>query len=235
MNPFKSLILAASLVLSTTASAAYPSTLILEKERTVELVGEVMGAEALSITNSIMSKVDGSGKPIYMFINSPGGSMLIGQFILNAMDVAKQRGHRIVCGVGSLAASMAFSIFANCDARYALSGAQLLFHPPRVSVMMATITPERAQELADGLTQADKEVKQLLISKFPASLNREWFERNYRQETMFSAKRLQAELGGEFLSIVDDIQGTNNLFNFLQGQPSSQLVKDIIQRVSRGE
>lgn len=90
---------------------------------------------------------------INIIINSPGGMVFFGDFFINAMKAAQARGIKLVCVVPTMAASMAFSIFNECDERYALSKAKLLFHPVRTQIRgyvtaydMVPVVQELAQD-----------------------------------------------------------------------------------------
>lgn len=68
--------------------------------------------------------------PVYMVLNSPGGSVLDGARIIAAME-----GRDIRCVVTDLAASMAFHIFQHCSQRYMTRNSFIMAHPASLSVM----------------------------------------------------------------------------------------------------
>lgn len=205
-------VLAALLSTGAIAGTFYPT-----KDRTVPIVG-VIDKEALQVSDEILKLADGSGKDIDLIIQSPGGSIAIGRVIIQSIKIAKRRGHTVRCAVVSYAASMAFSVLANCSERYALEEAQMLYHPPRLSVFAATITPKIAAQLADELKKVNLEIIQELQELYPVPLHP--FLRHYIRESWHSAKDLNADLGGNatWITAVDDIEGITSLVSENPGE-----------------
>lgn len=63
--------------------------------------------------------------PIYIILDSPGGSVLAGAKILDYIRASKAPVH---CVVDNFAASMAAMILQNCDKRYASPSSVIMFH-----------------------------------------------------------------------------------------------------------
>ena len=59
-----------------------------DKDRIVYLYGEINGDNGPNVAKQIL-KLASSPKPIYIFINSPGGSVLAGSKIVSAIQAAK--------------------------------------------------------------------------------------------------------------------------------------------------
>lgn len=178
--------------------------------RTVAVVGAI-DSSALSMSDDIMKLADGSGKPIDLVIQSPGGRIDVGRTIIQAMKIAQVRGHVVRCVVVSYAASMAFSILANCSERYALAEAQMLYHPPRIGLMMATVTPQMAAQLHAELKKISLEIIRELQALYPVPLKP--FLRHYLRESWHSAADLNAALGGnqQWITQVDDVSGIKSV------------------------
>lgn len=203
-------------------------------KETIYIVGEV-GSQMVSVPGKILNR---AGFPIHILINSPGGGVILGSMIMQAMDVAKQRGSHITCGVGSVAASMAFSIFLACDTRYALAGARFLFHPPRVHMGGGwgggeVVTPDKADQLNDELKMSDEETRAILFKYLPKH-KAEWFEKHYTRETLWQAQRLNKELN--FFEVVPDLVGIPGpaLLDFLGDGTMSSESKLVIKRLFGG-
>lgn len=93
------------------------------QDRTVYLYGEVGAA-----TNSVARAIAVLGRtedPIYLVINSPGGSVLHGLQIINAMQAAKGPIHTICV---NMCASMAAMIFEYGNNRIMMDRSMLMFH-----------------------------------------------------------------------------------------------------------
>jgi ATP-dependent Clp protease protease subunit len=102
------------------------STILLEN-RIINLVGEVDDGLAYQITSALMVMSEESDKPIQMFINSPGGSVMSGLAIIDVMNHIKAPVYTIVTG---LAASMGAAILSAGEKghRMALPNATVMLH-----------------------------------------------------------------------------------------------------------
>lgn len=201
-------------------------------DRRVELIGAVDGS-SLVIAEQIEKMSRESKDSIDFLINSPGGAVGPGMAVVDSMIMAKERGVRFRCFVGVLAASMAFIILTECDERYALPNAKLLFHPISLS------TPgSRVQELILDLDQTKKQ-EERIMHKLRQSMGLSWrdFHRNYFAETFWSAIEL-AEYTDDFLTVVTRIElAGDNLFKYRKGgfnlfnnTQSNTVVNEIIRR-----
>lgn len=223
------------------ASGAFARSFVVKSPaRHLELVGRV-DTESLELAQKIEKLSRMSNKPITMLINSPGGSVGIGMAIIDAMTVAKKRGVRFYCLTGVLAASMGFNILAECDFRYALPNAKLLFHPVSISTQRS-----RVQELINDLTQLsnlEKRVMEGLMKK----LHLRWrdFHMHYFSETFWAAEELNAHTNSKFLYIVKHVKVPGEkLFEYKKPQPAFPFFGEgntemstadrIIQRFERG-
>lgn len=189
-----------------TASPSYASTIELNPDRLIQIRGPISGG-ALVIADQIDKLADGSGRTIDMFINSPGGSVLVGGVILNSISAAKERGHKFRCAVGTMAASMAFQILIHCNERVAMKYSYLLFHPMRVGTN--GVSAEEAQYLYERLNAMEKPfiLDLLRILK----INVDTFMYHYRRETLWAAVEFK-QLSPGFVRIVNDIKGVDNIF-----------------------
>lgn len=202
----KTLLLSLIFLLLTNQSPA--NTLTLDPDRTVEVIdiidGSILG-EAQKLEQFSLASTD----PIYLLINSPGGLVIAGSSFIDSMLVAKKRGAPLICITGIMAASMAFNILVHCDERYALRHAKLLFHPIRIR----TSQPLTARMLLEAYRDLNRYEKYLQGGlRHMLGVSREWFSYHYRAETMWEAEQLIEETRKGWLSIVDDVKGTDKLF-----------------------
>ena len=102
------------------------STILLEN-RIINLVGEVNDGLAYQITSALLIMAEESDKPIQMFINSPGGSVMAGLAIIDVMQHIKAPVFTIVTG---MAASMGAAILSAGEKghRMALPNATIMLH-----------------------------------------------------------------------------------------------------------
>lgn len=183
------------------ATSATAKTLEINQDRAV-YVGGPIDMNSFGIANKIeeLAKTDDD---IFLVINSPGGAVTLGYLVINAMNVAKQRGVEFICYVPQMAASMAFQIFANCDERYTLPGTYLLWHCVRIQAEI-TLTPSLTKQLYHELVQIEKRMTAELLSVMKVS--NKFFYYHYNAETLWTASQLQPQLK-DFLTIVDDAKG----------------------------
>lgn len=92
-------------------------------EQVVALVGEI-GNEALSVANEITEKAN-NGSPVYLLISSPGGSVLDGALIINAIEAAPVPVYTVCM---DLCASMAAIIHQYGSNRFMVDRSILMFH-----------------------------------------------------------------------------------------------------------
>jgi ATP-dependent Clp protease protease subunit len=100
------------------------------------LIVTLTKANHISIKNSISSSTASKfindieqlkNKNIYIYINSPGGSVLEGEKIIQYMEYKKLTNHTLLC-IADKAYSMAFHIFQQCNFRYVLPSSSIMQH-----------------------------------------------------------------------------------------------------------
>lgn len=94
-------------------------------DRIIYIYGEINGENSPGIAQQILRMGD-SPKPIYIFINSPGGSILYGSMIVSAMEAVKGPINTVCI---ELCASMAAMIHQYGTNRFMLNKSILMFHP----------------------------------------------------------------------------------------------------------
>jgi ATP-dependent Clp protease protease subunit len=97
-------------------------------ERIVMLSGSVNDTSASLITSQLLFlESENPNKPIYLYINSPGGSVASGLAIYDTMRFIKPSVHTLVLGQ---ACSMGALLLAAGDKRSALPNARIMVHQP---------------------------------------------------------------------------------------------------------
>lgn len=189
--------------------AKTPVTLDMDKDRLVKIVGAVDGS-ILPKATELLKLSEKSTAPIYILINSPGGSVRTGNVFIDAMHIAKARGAEIRCVSPVYAASMAFTILMNCSKRYALANTSLLFHPVRVVLGQTPITAPLALELARDLDVYDTKLKAELLENL--GIEEAIMIKAYYEEKWWDARELQTAVKPGWITIVDNITGTTDVF-----------------------
>lgn len=95
----------------------------LSTDNTIAIIGEI-GGEAIDVAQAINEKAK-DGKPIFLLINSPGGSVLDGVAIVSAMQAAKVPVYTVCL---QLCASMAAIIFEAGSKRLMVDRSIVMFH-----------------------------------------------------------------------------------------------------------
>ena len=98
------------------------------QDRIIMIFGEINDAVSASIISQLLflSSVD-EKKDIYIYINSPGGSVTSGLSIYDTMKYIKPK--VITIGMG-LCASMGAFLLSSGDKRYALENTKVMIHQP---------------------------------------------------------------------------------------------------------
>lgn len=186
----------------------YGEQTVVAGKHKVELIGPVTAKQVASFTSTFTGLLREDVVTIDVLINSPGGSVYDGTTVVDLLTMAKARGITVRCYVGGMAASMAFIILANCNERYVLPHSKLLFHP--IAMFMMGIY--ELYSLEDYIEQTliyERDVKRFLQKEM--RIDRGLFEKNYKLGTLWHGREL-AEVTRGFLTIVQDIQGFDNLF-----------------------
>lgn len=128
MNKFGLVILALVLTQVTPTVAGQPATktVILNQGNLVTLTGEVDG-ETVSTVITKAKEMDaklGKGKPIYLFLNTPGGSVQSGLELIEALQGLGRPVHTVIL----FAASMGWQIAQNMNDRLILKNGVLMSH-----------------------------------------------------------------------------------------------------------
>lgn len=109
-----------------TVTLSDDNVIVLNDEVNGETIGKVVeAAKKLDAKMGIIDKYSGnSKKPIYLFLNTPGGSIQAGLELIEQLQSLKRPVHTVT----SFAASMGFQIAQNLGKRYILKSGVLMSH-----------------------------------------------------------------------------------------------------------
>jgi ATP-dependent protease ClpP protease subunit len=196
-------LLCSLLLVSSPVSAA---TLTVDPDRTLYVTGTVRGS-IITKAGELEKMSARSAAPIYLVINSGGGSVIPGLQFVNAMLQAQERGVTIKCVTPVLAMSMAFFFLTLCDERYAFENSLLLWHPMKTSMSNAS-----ADDLAyESALIRELEGPMLRIMIAALNITPESFLYHYKHETIWTANMLR-KVSPKFLNIITDVRGARDLF-----------------------
>ncbi len=97
------------------------------QDRIIFLEGEINDATSVIIVSELLYLDNINNDDIYLYINSPGGSITSGMAIYDTMKFIKS--NVITIGLG-MCASMAAFLLSSGDKRYALSNTEVMIHQP---------------------------------------------------------------------------------------------------------
>ena len=97
------------------------------KDRVVFLSGEINDNVANIVISELLYLDNQNNEDIYLYINSPGGSITSGMSIYDTMNFIKS--NVITIGLG-MCASMAAFILASGNKRYSLPNTEIMIHQP---------------------------------------------------------------------------------------------------------
>lgn len=199
-----------SLIALLFTTTIYGSTLTVNPKRTINISG-VVDNTIRRDAEALIKLSEKSKDPVYLIINSPGGSVLAGQLFIDAMTLVKHRGITINCVTTVYAASMAFNFLLHCSERYVFEHAKLLYHPARIA--FGGSSPVTAKELArysNELTYIDNGLKELLHER--AGMTKLFIEQTYYLEKWWTPKQLMQYTKPDLFKIIKDVKGYNNIF-----------------------
>ena len=132
-------------------------------------------------------------KPIRIYLNSPGGSVVDGLALVDVIIQSKTPVHGILLG---MAYSMAGYILIVCDERYAMEHSSILIHDGTAGGMTSG---NKFKDLAKFYESLDKKTKNIIVSR--TKISPELYEEKRDREFYFFADE------GKTLGVVDKIIG----------------------------
>jgi len=109
------------------------TNIVLTKDNHIAIVGEINKKTAIDFVKNINNvKTDN----LYIYINSPGGSVMDGHHIITYMNNIKAKNRTIITCYADMAASMGFVILQACDVRLGSPSSILMQHQMSVGIKM---------------------------------------------------------------------------------------------------
>lgn len=114
------------LLFANSADSAQSDLIVLSDDNTISLNMPIMGSSARDIQTELLRKSAGLSptKPLYLFLNSPGGSVTDGERIVEVARGLPQKVHTI----SLFSASMSFIISQYLDNRYITESGVMMSH-----------------------------------------------------------------------------------------------------------
>ena len=164
------------LALATTASSYdIPSMVTLTPSNTIAVSGVVTSESALSWQRKLR---ENDGEVVYLYVNSPGGSVLAGNAFISEIQYQSQLGRKVVC-IMEFAASMAFAIMQACPYRAAVPHATGMQHQMSLVIggQLESVTNrlEFSRALSNDLNQMQAVRLGLSLKDFHEKVEHDWW------------------------------------------------------------
>lgn len=147
----------------------------LKEDNFVTINGEINDLTASNFAYNIYTI---GHKTIYIYINSPGGSVVAGANIIDAIDTLVATGKNIVC-IADVAASMGFAILQSCPTRYVKSGSILMQHQSSIKLEDSIEKIRSKLNLIDSLEKriVSREAKRfkLTFEEYKQKIMNDWW------------------------------------------------------------
>ena len=154
------------------------------RDRIVMLHDEVNDhTSGLIVSQLLYLEAENPDAPIYLYINSGGGSITSGMQVYDICNMIKPK---VISVVSGIAASMGSFLAMSCDERWILPSARTMIHQPSSGHHRATVS-----DLEISLNESKnwkKHLTELYVKHNSANTTYEQFEKMMDRDTWLSAK-----------------------------------------------
>lgn len=144
------------------SSTAFAKNITLTSSNTVTLRGPVMPASVGETIDKLkeLSKLGDPQDPIYLVLNTPGGSVIAGIELIEYMNTLRRPVHAI----SIFAASMGFQILQNSHIRYVTKYAQTMSHQASIGGVEGNL-PGQVQSRVDRVNKLIRKLDEQVVSR----------------------------------------------------------------------
>jgi ATP-dependent Clp protease protease subunit len=148
----------------------------LQKDNFVSLRQAIDGASVARVIYQLNAI---NTTPIFLYINSPGGSVLAGLEIINYVKSLQVQNREVHC-ICNRAMSMAFVLFQHCTKRYIMYGSTLMQHQMSLSDLTGKLYDLNSQmtyynRIEQELNAAQAKRLNLDVSQFVEKTQHDWW------------------------------------------------------------
>lgn len=177
-----------------------PAVLVVDSARTSVIYGPIEGRNVKPLIVALSKQTEGE---YTLLIDSPGGVVSAGIRVMQTMRLVQARGVKIRCIVTGAAMSMADYILTECDTRYALPTAQILWHPIRIFAM-GVLTGQDAVKLANALNRYEAPLVARAQQRRP--MDPKAYRRHWKNESIHFPEQVN-ELSSGWITVVESVIG----------------------------
>lgn len=171
--------------------------------------GVIARGNIIPLGVEMLRRVEAGQDEVHLIINSPGGEVTTGFLFLNLMKAAQSKGLKVKCYVPTIAASMAYQILLNCDERFTLNHAFLLWHRARINVggmMGAPMTGPQLATLGRDLESLDSQIFGDVLKYMGKDVTADVLSYHFEAETLHTGLNLHI-LAPRFILTASSIPG----------------------------
>lgn len=174
---------------------------MIEKDERLAREDEPKVFSANMFLASVPLAINPDDNSLFIVINSPGGSASEMDMIVSKIRQLKERGVVVKCLVDGVAASAATIIFSECSERYATDRSVIMWHSVAI-FLMTRLNQFEAEVLAAHF----KELNETVWAETRSYFDSEYFDVNFKQETLIPAIEVEKESKGKYLTVIDKIE-----------------------------
>ncbi len=153
----------------------------LNKNNLITLRGEIND----QLSSDIIRKFNKySSNELYLYITSPGGSVIDGMQIIDQLKSLSERNIKITC-IADFAASMAFAIFQACPVRYITTSSVIMQHQMSLKVKGSLYN---LNNYMDFIKQIDEDLDQMQANKL--GINKKEFQNKITNDWWMSGTHI---------------------------------------------
>lgn len=193
-------VIAKAAPVSPLAPAPKPYVLTVDPARTSIVYGPIEGRNVRPLIVALSKVTEGE---YTLLIDSPGGLVSAGIKVMQTMRLVQARGVKIRCIVTGAAMSMADYILTECDTRFALPTAQILWHPIRIFAMGVLTGPD-AVKLANQLNRYEAPLLKRVQERRPMAAKA--YRRYWKNESIHFPEQVN-ELSPGWITIIQSVEG----------------------------
>lgn len=153
------------------------------RQRLIKLTSENMAilkgrVESSTIDIAVRDLVNTQTDDIYLYIDSPGGSVIAGSDLIETLEMLKMKGKTVHC-IADMAASMGFAILQSCEDRLVRENSLLMQHQMSVMTHGELEKVKSKMNLYDQLhaSHVQRESKRLglTVEEYEKKVMNEWY------------------------------------------------------------
>lgn len=187
----------------------------------VSIKGEIDDRSASKIIADLIGLKE---EKIYIYISSPGGSVIAGNHIIQTMEALTANGKKIVC-IADIANSMAFGIFQSCPKRYVLEHSILMQHQMSINLKGSL---ENVKSMLEMILKINKKVDRVQSDKLGLSRS-EFHELVQHDWWLYGDDIIANKAADEFVHVICDFRSDTDTYeveyDFIFGKITLEFAK----------